>query len=285
MSALLSIQKDLQKFGFGTSPTGEEFMVYTELFTNDAYKVDRVREHLFKDPAPEATVIVDLGANRNWFLHLLEEKAELRAKGQNVHYFRVEPQPLTVSYKSGGPVRMYHINRAVVPDAEDRDQFMSFTYAVDYTALAGSSLIPQARVGSEVPPIVLNPKYAEYVMLLMKNVSAMTSEIHVEAIGPKRLFDRITAELARQNVTNFRTLVKIDCEYKELSTVSDVLTYISGNEQWKDFLLVAETGSGGTFDATHRTTFAVEEYLGKTGMPDDWIFQVPYMLVQPPAQA
>lgn len=286
MSAeLLSIQKDLRKFGFRASPSGEEFLVYTELFINDAYRIDRVKQHLFKDPVPEATVIVDLGANKNWFLLLLEEKAELSLKGQNVHYFRVEPQPLTVSYEAGGPIKVYHFNRAIVPDAEDQDQFMSFSYNVDFSALAGSSPMPTERVGSEVPPIVLSERYAAYVMTLLKNVSAMTSEIHVETIGPKRLFDRISAELARQNVPSHRTLVKIDCEYKELTIVSDVLSYISQNEQWGDFMLVAETGGGGTLDPSHRTNFAMEEYLEKTGLPNEWIFKVPYILVQPGQQS
>lgn len=285
MSAdLSSIQKELRRLGFRAAPAGEDFLVYTELFVNDGYRLEQIKQHLFKEPVPEATVIVDLGANKNWFLHLLEERAELGRNGRNVHYFRIEPQPLTVTYPSGSPMKVYHINRAVVPDAEDQDQFFPLSYDIDFSALAGSSLVPKERIGSEVPPMVMNEKNAAFVMYLATHVTAATAEIHVETIGPKRLFDRISAELARLNIARHRTLVKIDSEYKELTIASDVLSYISQHEQWRDFLLVAETGGGGTFDSSHRANFAVEEYLVKTGLPNEWIFKMPYLLAQPAVQ-
>jgi hypothetical protein len=134
---------------------------------------------------------------------------------------------------------------ARVPGSED---FLINAYGLMFDEITASSLVKIDKDGNVIDDSTgLGINYAGFVMSLLKNISAMTSEIHVETISPKRLFDRISAELARLNVARYRTLVKIDCEYKELTIVSDVLSYISQHEQWSDFLLVAETGGGGTF--------------------------------------
>jgi hypothetical protein len=280
-TSVLSIQTELRRLGFRPFPGGEDFQVYTELFVNDVYRIEQIKRHVLKDPAPDATVIIDLGANKNWFLHLLEEKVEIGSKVKNVCYFRVEPQPLQVTYPVGGPINVYHVNRAIVPTVEDHDQFLSIGYNTDFTILAGSPAGWNQRVGSEVSGLVVNEKYAEYIQTLVKNVSTTMVGVNVETIGVKRLFDRITEELARLNVARHRALIKIDCEYQELTIASDVLSYISQNERWKDFLLVAETAAGGTFETSHRKNFVVEEYMEKTGLPDEWSFKVPYLLAQP----
>lgn len=277
----LSVQRDLRRLGFRTSPAGEDFQVYTELFVNDVYRIERIKTHLLREPVPDATVIVDLGANKNWFLHLLQEKVGLDQAVENACYFRIEPQPLQVTYPVGGTVKIYHINRAIVPDAEEDRLFLPIAYDADFSAMAGTPSFSDERNGSELPGLVVNERYGEYLATVMNNVAVMLSQINVETISVRSLLDRITGELARLKVARPRMLIKIDCEYQELTIASDVLSYVSRNDAWKDFLLVAETASGGTFDASHRTSFAVEEYTGKTGLPDQWFFKVPYMLVQP----
>jgi hypothetical protein len=267
--------------GFRPFPGGEDFQVYTELFVNDVYRIDQIKQHVLREPAPDATVIIDLGANKNWFLHLLEEKIDIGSKVKNVFYFRVEPQPIQVTYPVGGPIHVFHVNRAIVPNAEDHDQFLPIAYNGDFTILAGCPTGWNPRVGSEVSGLIVNEKYGEYIQTLVKNVSLTMVGVNVETIGIKRLFDRIGAQLAQLNIARHRVVIKIDCEYQELTIASDVLSYISQNDRWNDFLLVAETAAGGTFEASHREDFVVEEYMEKTGLPDEWSFKVPYMLVRP----